>query len=188
MPSFIYAVCAQEISNRLPPHLGMDCIVKSVWNGHSKIDKTKILMTNGSLMKVKSIAECSPMEHSAILLTFIRGSILQYFWPSLSFNWSLKQIFGLFESGRLKQALLLHKKRQFRRSNDAVNVYSFYIIGINTKKVAILNVNLQTRYFVLYNLFAIACCRYNIDTCKYPLPFSLLQACVHVSLFCFARQ
>ena len=32
-----------------------------------KIDKTKILMTNGSLMKVKSIAECSPW------------SILQYF-------------------------------------------------------------------------------------------------------------
>ena len=29
-------------------------------NGHSKIDKTKILMTNGSLMKVESIAECSP--------------------------------------------------------------------------------------------------------------------------------
>ena len=30
--------------------------VKSVNKGHSKIDKTKILMTNGSLMKVKSIA------------------------------------------------------------------------------------------------------------------------------------
>ena len=27
--------------------------------GHSKIDKIKILMTNGSLMKVESIAECS---------------------------------------------------------------------------------------------------------------------------------
>ena len=27
--------------------------------GHSKIDKTKVLKTNGSLMKVKSIAECS---------------------------------------------------------------------------------------------------------------------------------
>ena len=27
-------------------------------NGHSKIDKTKVIMTNGSLMKVKSIAEC----------------------------------------------------------------------------------------------------------------------------------
>ena len=32
-----------------------------------RIDKAKILMTNGSLMKVKSIAECSPW------------SILQYF-------------------------------------------------------------------------------------------------------------
>ena len=41
--------------------------VKPVLRGHSKIDKTKILMTNGSLMKVKSIAECSPW------------SILQYF-------------------------------------------------------------------------------------------------------------
>ena len=35
----------------------------------SKIDKTKILLTNGSLMKVESIAECS---HSAILLTCIK--------------------------------------------------------------------------------------------------------------------
>ena len=33
----------------------------------SKIDKTKVLMTNGSLMKVERIAECSPW------------SILQYF-------------------------------------------------------------------------------------------------------------
>ena len=31
--------------------------VKSVLSGHSKLDKTKILMTNGSLMKVESIAE-----------------------------------------------------------------------------------------------------------------------------------
>ena len=33
--------------------------VKPVLSGHSKIDKTKILMTIGSLMKVESIAECS---------------------------------------------------------------------------------------------------------------------------------
>ena len=46
--------------------------VKSVFSGHSKIDKTKIFMSNGCLMKVKSIAECS------------RWSILQYFCPSLS--------------------------------------------------------------------------------------------------------
>ena len=41
--------------------------VKPVYSGHSKIDKTKILMTNGSLVKVQSIAECSPW------------SIMQYF-------------------------------------------------------------------------------------------------------------
>ena len=41
--------------------------VKPVLSGHSKIDKTKVLMANGSLMKVESIAECS------------KGSILQYF-------------------------------------------------------------------------------------------------------------
>ena len=41
-------------------------------------------MTNGSLMKVKSIAEFSPW------------SILQYFWPALSDNRSWKPIFGIF--------------------------------------------------------------------------------------------
>ena len=33
--------------------------VKPVLSGHSKIYKTKVLKTNGSLMKVESIAECS---------------------------------------------------------------------------------------------------------------------------------
>ena len=33
--------------------------VKPVFSGHSKIAKTKVLKTNGSLMKVESIAECS---------------------------------------------------------------------------------------------------------------------------------
>ena len=47
---------------------------KHVLSGHSKIDKTKILMTNGNLMQVESIAESS------------HWSILQYFWPSLSDN------------------------------------------------------------------------------------------------------
>ena len=41
---------------------------------NSKIDKTKDLMTTGSLMKVESIAECFmlPLENSAILLTCIK--------------------------------------------------------------------------------------------------------------------
>ena len=33
--------------------------VKAVFSGHSKTDKTMVLNTNGSLMKVESIAECS---------------------------------------------------------------------------------------------------------------------------------
>ena len=45
--------------------------VKHVLSGHSKIDKTKILMANGSLMKVENIAECSN-GHSAILSTCIK--------------------------------------------------------------------------------------------------------------------
>ena len=41
--------------------------IKPILSDHLKIDKTKVLMTNDSLMKVKNIAECSPW------------SILQYF-------------------------------------------------------------------------------------------------------------
>ena len=43
---------------------------KTCVNSHTKKDKANILMTNGSLMQVKCIAECS------------KGSILQYFWPA----------------------------------------------------------------------------------------------------------
>ena len=36
-----------------------ECLtITPVKNGHSKIDITKVLTTNGRLMKVKSIAEC----------------------------------------------------------------------------------------------------------------------------------
>ena len=45
----------------------MNITVKPVFSGHLKIDKSKVLMENGSLMKVESIAESSTW------------SILQYF-------------------------------------------------------------------------------------------------------------
>ena len=35
----------------------LEATVKPVLSGHSKIDKTKVLKTKGSLMKVESIAE-----------------------------------------------------------------------------------------------------------------------------------
>ena len=39
-----------------------ECTVKPVISGHSKVDKTKILLTNGSLMNIKSIAECNTFD------------------------------------------------------------------------------------------------------------------------------
>ena len=47
-------------------------------------------------MQVKSIAECS------------KGSILQYFRPSLNYQLSLKSLFCLFLSGRFTQLGLLY--------------------------------------------------------------------------------
>ena len=58
---------------------------KPVWNGDSIIDIRKILMTNGSLMQVKSIAECS------------LWSILQYFWPASTDYWYWKPILFFLE-------------------------------------------------------------------------------------------
>ena len=49
------------------------------------------------LMQIKSIAECS------------KGSILQYFRPSLSYHLPLSPLFCLFLSGRLRQVLLYFK-------------------------------------------------------------------------------
>ena len=67
--------------------------VKPVQKGHSKRDKTKILMTNGNLMKVESIAECSKGPfcntfdlHEAIIsldnqfLVFLKMAILHTFY------------------------------------------------------------------------------------------------------------
>ena len=37
--------------------------VKPVLSGHLRIDKTKVLINNDSLMKVESIAECSILQN-----------------------------------------------------------------------------------------------------------------------------
>ena len=66
--------------------------VKPVLSGHSKVVKTNILMTNDSLMKVESIAECSNASmntfdlHEAIIshenqiLVFLRVVVLDRFY------------------------------------------------------------------------------------------------------------
>ena len=49
--------CFLETNNVYVNNFGIT--VKPVLSGHSKIDKTKVLKTNGSLMTVQNIAECS---------------------------------------------------------------------------------------------------------------------------------
>ena len=80
-----------------------------------KKDKTKILIINGSLMKVESIAECSPW------------SILQYFWPALSDNWSS------FLSGRLRQVLMYNQQ--------SIYIYAYKCLCQCVGKVYYPNVN-----------------------------------------------
>ena len=68
--------------------------VKPALSGHSKRRSKLVFKTDYRLMQVRSIAECS------------NGSILQYFRPSLSYHLSLRSLFCLFLSGRLRQVLL----------------------------------------------------------------------------------
>ena len=68
--------------------------VKTVLSGHPKSTPKLDFNSYYHLMLVKSIAECS------------KGSILQYFWPSLSYHLSLRSVFCIFLSGRLGQVLL----------------------------------------------------------------------------------
>ena len=68
--------------------------VKPVLSSHSKRRSKIIFKTNYRLMQVIYIAECS------------KGSILQYFRPSLSLHLSLRSLFCLFLNGHLRQVLL----------------------------------------------------------------------------------
>ena len=68
--------------------------VKPVLSGNSKRTPKLVFNTDYRLMQVKSIAECS------------KGSILQYFRPSLSYNFPLRHLFRLFLSGHLRPVLL----------------------------------------------------------------------------------
>ena len=68
--------------------------VKPVFKGHSKIGKTNFFKTNGSLMKVRSIAECS-------LGAFCNTFDLHYMTIGLE-----SQFLDFFLSGRLRQVLL----------------------------------------------------------------------------------
>ena len=64
----MYFVENLDKSEQLKIIFWLSCTVKPVLSAHSKIDKTN----DYRLMQVKSIAECSKGEHSAILLICIK--------------------------------------------------------------------------------------------------------------------
>ena len=68
--------------------------VKPVLSSHSNRRPKLVFKTDYGLMQVKSIAACS------------KGSILQYFRPSLSYHLPLRPLICLFLSGCLRQVLL----------------------------------------------------------------------------------
>ena len=61
---FFYLAKAEIFMKKI---IGIIMYSKTCLKGHCKIEKTKILMTKGNLLKVQRIAKCSPW------------SILQYF-------------------------------------------------------------------------------------------------------------
>ena len=65
--------------------------VKPVLSGHSKEDQRLVVKTYYCLMQVKRIAECSI------------GAFCKVFRPALSYHLSLRPLFCLFLSGRLRQ-------------------------------------------------------------------------------------
>ena len=70
--------------------------VKPVLSSDSKGRPKSIFNIYYRLMQVKGIAEC------------FKGSILQYFWPALSYHLSLRSLFCLFLSDRSRQVLLYY--------------------------------------------------------------------------------
>ena len=100
---------------------------KTCVKGHFQKDHKLVFKTNYGLMQVKSIAECS------------KGSILQYFQPSLSYHLSLRSLFCLFLSGHFTQVLLYryYKGTILQKDYRAMIISSYYSMVKKIKKCKI---------------------------------------------------
>ena len=89
-------------------------------------------------MKVESIAECS------------HWSLLQYFQPALSDNWSWKPIFGHFRFGRFTQFYYILKSKQTEIQQQVRFVHvqdCIAIIGLENQFLVSLRVAVLDRFF-----------------------------------------
>ena len=86
-------------------------------------------MTNGSLMKVESIAECSRLEHSAILLTCIRQkfvlktNLLSFWvWPFYT-GFTVVVIEGIRQDAHIGNTLNTFQEHFYVEDNDKNHRY-----------------------------------------------------------------
>ena len=88
----------------------------AICSNHSQKYRKMVFKTNYCLNQVKNIAECS------------KGRFLQYFWPTLSYQLSLRPLFCLSLSGRFTQVLLYVPKSHKLALFDFL-LFSEIIIG-----------------------------------------------------------
>ena len=127
------------------------CIQEKPLNGYSKtchkrpikMYKIKVLKTNGSLMKVESITECSPW------------SILQYFWPALSNNWSCKPVFGLLFEWQLKTGFTVHLQT-VKTQIKCRKMWHFIRVYTNQKEESISKQRVNCKYSDRYGLIQVS--------------------------------
>ena len=109
------------------------CTVKPILSGHSKIEKTKVLKTNGSLMKVESIAECSKRAfcntfdlHSTII--FLENQILVFFLsgPLRQVLLYLSQVGAQESSSRGISLAAIHKLKNRSKINSQVGMWTWF--------------------------------------------------------------
>ena len=98
-------------------------------------------------------------------------SILQYFWPALSHNWSWKPIFGLFESGSFKQIFTVPlSKTQTCKKNKQINCwcynFEFYLCRFFTNTFFINDIHIKSDMF-----------RINFVTCNHINTFTASGKC-----------
>ena len=118
--------------------------MKPVSSGHSIIDKINVLKPCGSLMQVKSTAECST------------GSILQYFWPALSDYRSWKPIFWPSLEWPLKTGFTIYNM-SWCPAKDAMVGSHVVFVWIHCTDVRIHCIDILIECYVNFSLFSHLC-------------------------------
>ena len=86
---------------------------KPVLSSHSKRRPKMVFKANYCLMQVKSIAECSKGEHSAIFWTFIELPFVIKIFVLSIIEWPLKTGFTVFSLFKHQSFDLHHSKREY---------------------------------------------------------------------------